>query len=356
MHKDDKMTPNQRLQAFMTGKEMDRILSIPVTCTMSGLASGITHKEKRSSAKNEAKAQIDCYKRFGNDMLITDYGLHGVGTALGSQTNNPEDAVPAITDYILKDLSKVDMLDPSKLTLEKDEAFRLHCEATEICVEKLGHEVPTGVLISGPFTAAASIYKTESLLRATRKDKENLHKLIHFCNENLKKIYKEFIKRGAMILMCDPIASGTILHKKQYREFVLPYTIDLVNEIHKAGGMVCYHICGDTTAIVSDMVESGCDMLSIDNIVDLSYVKKEVGDRVPILGNVDPVEVMYLGKPEDVKRSVKECLRKGYDSEKGYILASGCDLSGNLPLENIDAFMEAAREFGKWPLDPKNFL
>jgi len=65
---------------------------------------------------------------------------------------------------------------------------------------------------------------------------------------------------------------------------------------------------------------------------------------------------MYLGKPEDVKRSVKECLRKGYDSEKGYILASGCDLSGNLPLENIDAFMEAAREFGKWPLDPKNFL
>ncbi|MGM0379088.1 MAG: uroporphyrinogen decarboxylase family protein, partial [Bacillota bacterium] len=216
-------------------------------------------------------------------------------------------------------------------------------------------EVPTGVLISGPFTAAASIYKTANLLRATRKDSENLHRLIDFCTQNLKKIYREFIKRGALILMCDPIASGTIIHKKQYREFVLPYTIELVKEIHEAGGMVCYHICGDTTSIITDMIESGCDMLSIDNKVDLEYTKNQIGDKVPILGNVDPVDVMNLGSPEDVKNAVKECLKKGYNSEKGYILASGCDLSGDIPLENVDAFMEAAREYGKWPLDPKNF-
>ena len=85
------------------------------------------------------------------------------------------------------------------------------------------------------------------------------------------------------------------------------------------------------------------------------YTKNQIGDKVPILGNVDPVDVMNLGSPEDVKNAVKDCLKKGYDSEKGYILASGCDLSGDIPLENVDAFMEAAREYGKWPLDPKNF-
>lgn len=355
MHKDDQMTPLERLGAFMTGKPMDRLLAIPVTCSMSGLASGMTHKEKRATGSNEAQAQIDCYKRFGNDLLITEYGLHGVGVALGSVLTDPEDSVPAIVNYALEDLSQVDTLDASKLLLNNDKKFQMHIEATEILVGKMGHEVPTGVLISGPFTAAASIFKTENLLRATRKDKENLHKLIHFCNENLKVIYREFIKRGAMILMCDPIASGTILNRKQYQEFVLPYTIDLVKDIHDAGGMVCYHICGDTTTIVNDMVESGCDMLSIDNRVDLNHAKREAASKVPILGNVDPVEVMYLGTPEDVERSVKECLQKGYDCENGYILATGCDLAGNLPLENIDAFMAAARTYGKWPLDPKNF-
>lgn len=355
MHKHDQMTPNERLTAFMTGKPMDRLLAIPVACSMSGLALGMTHKEKRSSAENEALAQIACYERFGNDLMVVEYGLHGVGAALGSKMSDPEDSVPAILSYALEDLNDVHTLDMSKLELKNDKAFQLHLEAAEIITQKIGHEVSTGVLISGPFTAAASIYKTENLLRATRKNPEQLHKLIDFCNEGLKMICREFIKKGCLILLCDPIASGTILNKKQYQEFVLPYTIELMKDIHEANGMVCYHICGDTTAIVEEMVKSGCDMMSIDNRVDLEYTKNKVGNKVPILGNVDPVETLILGTPEDVDNAVKACIQKAYDSPCGYILASGCDLSGSVPLENIDQFMTSARKYGKWPLDPNNF-
>lgn len=355
MHKHDQMTPNERLAAFMTGKPMDRILAMPVACSMSGLALGMTHKEKRSSALNEARAQIACYERFGNDLTVVEYGLHGVGAALGSVMSDPEDSVPAIIKYALEDLNNVDKLDMSKLELENDKAFQLHLEAARIIIKEIGNEVPTGVLISGPFTAAASIYKTENLLRATRKNPEKLHQLIKFCTDGLKMIYREFIKAGCLILLCDPIASGTILNKKQYLEFVLPYTIDLMKDIHDAKGMVCYHICGDTTSIVGEMVKSGCDMMSIDNRVDLAYTKQVVGDKVPILGNVDPVEVLILGNTTDVDLAVKSCMQKAFDSPCGYILASGCDLSGAVPLENIDQFMDSARKYGKWPLDPKNF-
>ncbi len=194
----------------------------------------------------------------------------------------------------------------SKLELKNDKLFQLHIEAAEILIDKLGKEVPTGVLISGPFTAAASIYKTENFLRATRKNPEKVHELVKFCTEALKMICREFIKRGVLILLCDPIASGTILNRKQYLEFVLPYTIDLMKDIHEAKGLVCYHICGDTTSIVGDMVKSGCDMLSIDNRVDLAYTKQIVGDKVPILGNVDPVEVLILGSTQEVDSAVME--------------------------------------------------
>lgn len=356
MHKDDQMTPNERLAAFMTGKPMDRILAIPITCSMSGLALGMTHKEKRSSALNEAKAQIACYERFGHDLTIVEYGLHGVGAALGTEMSDPEDAVPAIMKHVLEDLNDVDKLDMSKLELKNDKAFQMHLDAARIIMDEIGNEVSTGVLITGPFTAASSIYKTENLLRATRKNPEKLHQLIRFCTDALKMIYREFIKAGCIIILCDPIASGTILNRKQYLEFVLPYTMELIKDIHDAKGMVCYHICGDTTAIVGDMVKSGCDMLSIDNRVDLAYTKEVAGDKVPILGNVDPVEVLILGNTNDVDLAVKTCMQKAYDSPCGYILASGCDLSGAVPLENIDQFMASARKYGKWPLDPKNFL
>ena len=56
-----------------------------------------------------------------------------------------------------------------------------------------------------------------------------------------------------------------------------------------------------------------------------------------------------------MKEAVKTCLSKAWDSPCGYVLASGCDLSGDVKLENIEAFMDAAREYGKMPLDPKNF-
>ncbi len=158
-----------------------------------------------------------------------------------------------------------------------------------------------------------------------------------------------------MILQCDPLASGTILRKSQYQEFVLPYAKKVNQAIHDAGGMVCYHICGDTTKTIDDMADAGSDMISVDNVVDLEHVKNTAGQKMPILGNVAPVDYFIQGTKEEMDAAVKRCLQKAWDSPNGYILASGCDLSGQVKLENIEAFMNAARKYGQWPLDPKNF-
>ena len=100
---------------------------------------------------------------------------------------------------------------------------------------------------------------------------------------------------------------------------------------------------------------NACDMISVDNVVDLEHVKNTAGQKMPILGNVAPVDYFIQGTKEEMEAAVKRCLQKAWDSPNGYILASGCDLSGQVKLENIEAFMNAARKYGKWPLDPKNF-
>lgn len=354
MHKDDQMTPNERMNGFLKGKSIDRALAMPFTVSMAGRACGMTHKEKRSSAENQAMAQVACYERFGNDLMIIEYGLHGVGTALGSKTNNPEDSVPALVDYALKDLNNIGKLDMSKLELKNDDWFKLNYEACQIAREKTKDEVPVGVLISGPFTAAASVYKTEEFLKSLRKEPEKVHELIRFCTDGLKMICKEFAKIGAVVVICDPIASGTILRTPQYREFALPYGREIIEEVHDVNGMACYHICGDTKKMLPDMIESKCDMISVDNKVDLEFTKQTIGDQICILGNVDPVQTLMLGTRDDVDKAVKECFKKAYNNPKGYILASGCDIA-QAPLENIDQFMASARKYGKWPLKPENF-
>ena len=67
-----------------------------------------------------------------------------------------------------------------------------------------------------------------------RKSPEKVHRLVQFTTDCLIDIYKEFIQEGVLILQCDPLASGTILRKSQYQEFVLPYAKKVNQAIHDA--------------------------------------------------------------------------------------------------------------------------
>lgn len=355
MHREDGMTSNERLTAFFEGREIDHLPAMPFLDSIGCKVAGMSHREKRSSAKNTAQAQIVCYERFGNDGMSIEYGLHGIGAACGSIMSNPENGVPAVMEHCLKDLNDLVQLDLECVSKRRDPWAKLHYDAMQICQEKWGHEVGVSVGVPGPYTAAASLFSIDRLLRSTCKEPEKVHKLLSFVTEAVKIVIREFTDTGADIFLCDPIASASIINPKTYREFVLPYTKELADCIHESGVAFGYHICGDTTKITADMAESGCDFLSVDNQVDLALAKEIVGREKPLIGNVNPVDVMMLGGKEDVEAAVKECLKKAWDTPSGYIVSTGCDIPLDAPVENIDYFMKAVRTYAKYPLDPNQW-
>ena len=86
-------------------------------------------------------------------------------------------------------LDDIDKLDPERLKKENDPHLR-HClEACRIVKEEIGDEVPVGVLITGPYTAATSCYPAEKLFRAMRKSPEKVHRLVQFTKSSFKKGY-----------------------------------------------------------------------------------------------------------------------------------------------------------------------
>ena len=64
-------------------------------------------------------------------------------------------------------------------------------------------------------------------------------------------------------------------------------------------------------------------------------------------GNVPPIEVMKDGSIDDVIEACKDCLRKCGDNPKGYILNTGCQLPIGTPKRNVEAFIYAARKYGR---------
>ena len=69
------------------------------------------------------------------------------------------------------------------MRFENDRNAQIAFDAVQIIQEELQDEVFTGVGFMGPFTTAANLAGTTKILKAMRKDPENLHRLLDFAAE-----------------------------------------------------------------------------------------------------------------------------------------------------------------------------
>ena len=142
------------------------------------------------------------------------------------------------------------------------------------------------------------------------------------------------------------MATGSVLGRRQFEEFALPYLKPLHAHIAARGFPVVLHICGQTARTLDPMAESGAALLSLDDI-SMAEARDRVGGRVALMGNVRPAQTLLKGKPEDVLREVRDLCDIGRKCQAGFIVGSGCEVPIASPPENIDAMMAGVREYGR---------
>jgi uroporphyrinogen decarboxylase len=104
--------------------------------------------------------------------------------------------------------------------------------------------------------------------------------------------------------------------------------------------------------LLDRLVDAGIDALhSIDPIagIDIAEVKRRVGDRVCLIGNVDLRKVQQ-GPLEEIKASALYCLQHGSPGG-GYIFSTCNSIFPGIPLENYLYMLEIWRESGLSPLE-----
>lgn len=110
------------------------------------------------------------------------------------------------------------------------------------------------------------------------------------------------------------------------------------------------HSDGNILPFVEDLLSLGIAGLHPNEkgAVDIRAMKRDYGDRVCILGNVD-LNILGMGTPADVDAEVRGLIAD-LAPEGGYIVTSGNSLAGYLKPENVLALGEAVQKYGRYPL------
>jgi uroporphyrinogen decarboxylase len=343
----DQMTPHERLAAYAVGAPIDRLPCVPIVGNTAARVVGVRVGQFRGNGELIAQAQVAAYRLFGYDIIRVFTDLYTQAEAMGASVCYPEDETAYLAAPALSDLADLDRLRPADPL--KDGNLPQHLEAMRRAVEQVGHEVAVTGAVTCPFTNASFLVGADRLARLMMRSPEVVHRLCELSLQTSLAYAGAIIDAGCTPSLTDAMSSMSVISPRQFREFSYPYLKRLIDYLHSRGKGATLHICGKTSGIWEDMVEAGASCLSIDNDADLGEAKLKVGDRVRLMGNVHPSEIMLQGTPDQVRQATLACIAQAQDSPRGFIVASGCSLPTETPFANIHAMLDTVRAVG-WPV------
>lgn len=294
-----------------------------------------------------AEGQIESWKRFGHDVITIENGTAALAAACGVDVVYQSDSAPVATVPAIQSLDEVDNLEvPDPYTHPLLSQMLL---ATRIIVNEIGQDAFIKARgDQGPFSLACEIRGMSQFMLdlALGEQEEKIHRLLDYCRQVTYRYCLAQIEQGAHATSIGDSPSGPdLLSPRFYRKYAWPHVKRLVDDLHAKNVILSYHICGNATPIVQDMVNSGADILELDQKADMHTSKAATRGKATIVGPVDPSEVMANGTPQLVNQKCQEAIQI-LAPGSGFILAPGCALPPSTPDENIDAMVAAAKEFG----------
>ncbi len=248
----------------------------------------------------------------------------------GLQVEFPEDGLPISHRPLIAEPGDLKQLVSPDPAMGKRMSDRL--EAIRFFRDQVGGEVPIMGWVEGALAEAADLRGVNNLMLDVVDRPDWVMELLEICVEVEIAFAKAQIEAGADIIgLGDAVASQ--VSPRMYKRFALPYEKRIFAAVHEMGALARLHICGDTSRILTPMVETGADMIDIDWMVDMQLAVVAFGEVV-VVGNTDPVAVMLHGTPEQVYDKTLACMQ---DGGKYFISAAGCEIPDGTPHENLHA-------------------
>lgn len=130
------------------------------------------------------------------------------------------------------------------------------------------------------------------------------------------------------------------------RQEMFPRLKETVRAFHDKGIRVVFHSDGNVMPIIGDLLACEIDGLNpIDPLggMDLALLKERYGNVLTLIGSIDCSYLLPYGAPRDVQRQVRAHLATAWHNG-GFVIGSTSELHSAIPVANVLAMWEAARQ------------
>ena len=334
------MNPRERWSLLLIDEFPDRPPVFPLVTSHAANVYGCNLVEYCTDGKILAEAQLAAQRQYGHDGLsvFTDVGI--IAEAMGSRYRMREFDVPIIEEPVIPQSEQLDELRlPNPVS---DGRLPVYLEAIERLYNAIGDELPVFAYIPCPFTTAAGLRGTEELLIDTITAPETTHKLLELSLRAAIRLCDECIFCGALPILVDPLASGSVISRNTFNQFAKPYQKRLIEYLHRYDLDITLHICGDTINIVDLIPETGADLFSFDKL-NISIPLERIGDKVRLVGNLAPYGLLSSSEM-NIENESEKIIERGLVNPKGFVFSTGCEVPIKCDREKLQRMIDVGRK------------
>jgi len=330
-------TPKERLYRRLRKQQVDRMPAVcfTQTATLEQMeASGAYWPDAHNDAEKMATLAEAGHTVVGFEAVRVPFDitaeaeLFGCGIKAGDQKQQPSVIKHSVKN--LEDLEKI-----REYNLNEGRVNEV-LKAVKILSEKYGKELPIIGSMIGPFSLAQHI-NGDAWFGNLFTGEEIVPALLDFCSDFNVAYAKAMVENGAdTIAIIDPTASYELIGGDFYEKYALPYQKKIADAMKELDVATVLHICGNTTNGLAIMDKTGVNGISVDQRVDIKTANGNVENAI-IIGNLDPVAVLWNGTPETVAEESKKALDAGVG-----LLSPGCGIVSMTPTANLQQMVKCA--------------
>jgi uroporphyrinogen decarboxylase len=136
---------------------------------------------------------------------------------------------------------------------------------------------------------------------------------------------------------------GLIMGPRLWRRFIYPVIKRMYSAVHALGRQVFIHSCGDVDELFDDLVEIGVNCFNPfqPEVMDVFALMERYHGRLSFCGGLSTQRTLPYGSPADVRKETHRLLEMGRLGN--YIFAPAHSVEGDVPLENMLAFIDVVQ-------------